>query len=153
MAMHGLGDIERVDTFAQLVLDEIRLLIPQGDIHVLEPVADMAPAAESAGSVGRFELDDTVWPAYALSTDLAPLPGRPEAYRVAVLMKHGQRAYGVLCERVSMIERSRIVLHPVPPCMGRRPSPLLALALHGEEVLCVTSASALERSLREPADA
>jgi hypothetical protein len=154
METNRFGDIERADNFAHLVLDEIRLLIPQSDIRVLEPVADMVPATGHAGGgIGQFELDDTVWPIYALSTDLTPLSDRPDAYRIAVLMKHGQQAYGVLCKQVSMIERGRIALHPVPPCMSRRPSPLLALALYGDEVLCVSSASALDRSLRELADA
>jgi hypothetical protein len=148
----GLAALERADHFAHLVLEGIQLLIPQGDVQALEPAADLRPpAAGHAGSVGRFELEGRTWPAYALSMDLLPLPERPESYRVAVLLRHGPQVYGVLCRQVALLERGRIALHPVPACMNRPASPLLALALCGEEVLCVSSARALDRAIREGA--
>ncbi|MGZ8218964.1 hypothetical protein [Methylomagnum sp.] len=146
MARRGLEEIGPTGDFVCLDLGGTHWLIPQGDIHALEPVIDMAPAGKS-GAVGRFDQAGAEWPVYALSPDFELLPARPEPQRVAVLMRHRQRAFGVLCERVWVAERSRLTLHPVPPCMDRQPSPLLGLALWDGEVLCVSSAHALERWL------
>lgn len=147
MTEHGLADIGPTGDFVCLELEGAGWLIPQADVHALEPVIDMLPAAGESGAVGRFEQAETEWPVYALSPDFEWLPTRPESRRIAVLMRHRQRAFGVLCERVAMAERSRLTLHPVPPCMDRQPSPLLGLALRDGEVLCVSSAKALEHWL------
>lgn len=147
MTKHSLADIGATGDFVHLGLDGAGWLIPQVDVHALEPVIDMLPAAGKPGAVGRFEQAETEWPVYALSPDFELLATRPEPRRIAVLMRHRQRAFGVLCERVAVAERSRLTLHPVPPCMDRQPSPLLGLALWDGEVLCVSSAKALERWL------
>jgi hypothetical protein len=58
-------------------------------------------------------------------------------------MKNVQPAFGLLCEQVNTIDRSQISIHPVPPAMNGNDSPLLALALIGEQVRIISSASAL----------
>jgi hypothetical protein len=148
-----LADIEQAEGYGGLALQGLRLLVPRGAIRSLELAIDMLPAsAEHPGSVGQLDLEEQVWPLYALSADLVPLPERPGDYRIAVLMQQGERAYGLLCERFQNIERGLVAPRPVPPAMRVQESPLLGLALCGGEVLALSSAAALGRALPDAAD-
>ncbi len=129
--------------FAVLSFDGLQLLIPQNDIYSLEPTVDITPAVADNSSVGQLKQGNQVWSLYALSSDLTLLTSRPDSYRIVILMKNVQPAFGLLCEQVQTIERSQIRIHSVPPVMNCKNSPLLNLALTGEEVRCISSASAL----------
>lgn len=129
--------------FAVLSFDGLQLLIPQNDIYSLEPIADITPSVADNGSLGQLKQGSQVWSLYALSSDLTVLTSRPDNYRIVILMKNIQPAFGLLCEQVNTIESNQIRIHPMPPAMNCKDSPLLALALTGEEVLTISSASAL----------
>jgi hypothetical protein len=129
--------------FALLSFAGLQLLIPQNDIYALEPTIDITPSITDNGSVGELKQGVQVWSLYALSSDLTLLTNRPDGYRIVILMKNVQPAFGLLCEQVNTIDRSQIRIHPMPPAMDCKDSPLLALALTGEEVHAISSASAL----------
>jgi hypothetical protein len=80
-----------------------------------------------------------------LSADLNLLKTCPDNYRIVILLKNVTPQYGLLCEQVDTIARDQISIHPIPPVMHCKNSPLLALALHGDEVRYISSASALSR--------
>jgi hypothetical protein len=135
--------IYTAEHFALLSFAGLQLLIPQNDIYSLEPTVDITPAVTDNGSLGQLKQGGQVWSLYALSSDLTLLTSRPDSYRIAILMKNVQPAFGLLGEQVNTIDRSQISIHPVPPAMNGNDSPLLALALIGEQVRIISSASAL----------
>jgi hypothetical protein len=135
--------------FINLVFDGLPLLIPQNDIYSLEPTVDMTSTATDNGSVGQLKQSGHVWSLYALSSELSLLNSCPETYHIAILMKNVQPAFGLLCEQVDTIDRNQISIHPVPPAMKTENSPLLALALYGDEVRYISSASALSHLLTQ----
>lgn len=137
--------IEWPERFAVLVFAGLQVLIPQNDIYTLEPIIDMTPPVTDSSSVGQLQQSGQAWSLYALSANLTLLTSRPDSYRIAILMKHTQPACGLLCEQVYSIERSEINIHPVPAAMHCKDSPLLALALVGEEVRCISSTTILSR--------
>ena len=147
MHAHPIDNIELSEHFAVLVFAGLQLLIPQNDIFSLEPTIDMTPAALSIGGVGQLQQSNTIYALYALSADFTLLNSCPESYRIAVLMKNVNPVYGVLCEQIDTIKRDQLSIHPVPAAMRRENSPLLALALVGEEVRYISSANALSRLL------
>lgn len=137
--------------FVHLVMQRIPLLLPQGDVQLLETAADMhPPRAGIVHSVGCFEKDGRIWPVYVLSADLAPQLEMPEDYKTAVLLQNGDRAFGLLCRQVHLIENSRLVLHELPACMKTPHTP--SLALYGEALLMVSSAKALGSFLLDDDD-
>lgn len=152
MKTRSLADLERSESFANLVLDGIHLLVPQKDIQALEPATDMGFSADYPGSAGQFEQARKIWPLYAFSADLLLLTQRPEAYRVAVLMKHERQPYGLLCQQVYLVERRRVGIHPLPPSFYNPQSPVLALALCEGEVRCMSTASALGQLIQARSD-
>jgi hypothetical protein len=137
--------IEWAERFVLLIFDGLPLLIPQSDIYSLEPTVDVIPTITHSGSVGQLSQSGNTWSLYAFSSELNLLPICPDSYHIAILMKNVQPLYGLLCEQVDTINRSQISIHPIPPAMNSENSPLLALALYGEEVRYISSASALSR--------
>ncbi len=131
--------------FANLVFGDLQLLIPQTDIYTLEPTIDMLPSVATIGSVGQLKQSDNVWSLYALSDDLTLLSHCPDTYRIAILMKNSQPSYGLLCEQVQTIARSELTIYPLPTVMNGENSPLLALAVYGDEVRYISSAMTLSR--------
>ena len=138
---------EGLENFALLVFDGLPLLIPQSDIYSLEPTVDMNLSVVHDGSVGHIEQSGNFWDLYALSADLSLLKSCPDTYHIAILLKNVQPVYGLLCEQISTIARGEIRIYPLPTIMNTDNSPLLALALVGEEVSYISSASALSRLL------
>ena len=135
--------------FIVLVFDGLPLLIPQSDVYSLEPTVDIISTASHNGSVGQLEQSGNMWSLYALSSELNLLNSCPETYHIALLMKNVQPAFGLLCEQVDTIDRNQISIHPVPSAMKTENSPLLALALYGNEVRYISSASALSHLLTQ----
>jgi hypothetical protein len=131
--------------FALLTFAGLRLLIPQSDIRSLEPALDITPCFEPIGSVGQLTQEGAVWSLYALSSELSLLPDCPDNYRIVILMKNVQSRYGLLCEDIETIARSQMSIHSVPAIMNAENSPLLAFAIYEDQVLYISSASALSQ--------
>lgn len=145
MQTNSIQTTEWPERFAVLVFAGLQVLIPQNDIYSLEPIIDMTPPVADSRSVGQLQQSGQAWSLYALSANLTLLTSCPDSYRIAILIKNSQPACGLLCEQVYTIERSEISIHPVPTAMQCKNSPLLALALVGEEVRYISSANILSR--------
>jgi hypothetical protein len=145
MSVNPIQAIESSDYFANVTFAGLQLLIPQSDIYSLEPTVDMTPCLDAIGAVGQLQQGNEVWSLYALSSDLSLLDRCPDSYRIAVLLKNVKPVFGLLCEQIDSLARNQISIHPVHTAMRNPTSPLLALALHGEEIRYISSASALTR--------
>jgi hypothetical protein len=145
MQANSIHTAEWPEHFAVLGFAGLQLLIPQSDIYSLEPAVDMTPCLEPIGSVGQIKQGAEVWSLYALSSDLSLLNSCPDSYRIAILLKNVKPVYGLLCEQVDTVTREQISIHSIPPVMHDKNSPLLALALYGEEVQYISSVTALSR--------
>jgi hypothetical protein len=145
MSVNQMQAIESSDYFANVTFAGLQLLIPQSDIYSLEPTVDMTPCLDAIGAVGQLQQGNEVWSLYALSSDLTLLNSCPDSYRIAVLLKNIKPVYGLVCEQIDTLARNQISIHPIPTAMRNLESPLLALALYGEEVRYISSASALTR--------
>jgi hypothetical protein len=145
MHTQSFNTLEWSERFVLFVFDGLPLLIPQSDIYSLEPTVDVIPTVTHSGSVGQLNQSGNTWSLYAFSSELNLLTICPDSYHIAILMKNIQPLYGLLCEQVDTIDRSQISIHPVPAVMHPENSPLLALALHGQDLLYISSASALSQ--------
>lgn len=143
MQTNSIHSSEWPEHFAVLVFGELQILIPQNDIYSLESTLDMTPPIAGSNSVGQLQQSGIAWSLYTLSSNLTLLASCPDNYRIAILLKNIQPACGLLCEQVYTIERSQISIHPIPPAMHGKKSPLLALALVGEDVRCISSTKSL----------
>lgn len=137
-------DLAHCEHFACLVFADIKLLIPQSDIYSLEPSVDMTTSIVKHG-IGQLEQGGTTWTLYALSSRLEILTICPDSYHVAVLMKNTASAYGLLCEQIYTVTRRELSIHAIPAAMQNTKSPLLALAVIGDQIQYISAAAVLAR--------
>jgi hypothetical protein len=100
-------------------------------------------ASNKQGILGVLEQSAYLWSLYGLDEDLNLLTQWLPNYRIAILLKNANPVYGLLCEQVYTLERSSLSIHPIPAALNTQDSPLLALALYGQEVRCISSAKEL----------
>lgn len=129
--------------FANLTLAGLQLLIPQNDVHSLEPATDIWLNRDDSPVVGFFQQSQQQWPLYALSASLQPLSRRPASYRIVVLMKNALMPYGLLCEQISVLKNGQFSLHELPCAMQGANSPLSHLVHHNAKIYCASSAQLL----------
>lgn len=129
--------------FALLSIDGLSLLLPQQDIHTVEPVLDLEPATNGGVHVGWISRDQERWPVHCLSADLELMRELPIERRVCVILDHDGLGFGLACEQMTSLQQAHLSFFAVPECMRMPGSPLRALARHSERVLCVTTAADL----------
>lgn len=131
--------------FAVLSIDGLSLLLPQQDIHTVEPVLDLELATGEGGCAGWINRDEERWPIYCLSADLEPIQELPIERRVCVILDHDELGFGfgLACEQMTTLQQAHLNFFAVPECMRMPGSPVRALARHDEQVLCVTTAADL----------
>jgi len=138
-----VGPWLEIPHFAVLSIDGLNLLLPQQDIHTVEPVLDLEPATSEGVQVGWISRDQERWPVYCLSADLEPMRELPIERRVCVILDHDELGFGLACEQMTTLQQAHLSFFAVPECMRMPGSPLRALARHDEGVLCVTTAADL----------
>jgi hypothetical protein len=127
--------------YAVLTMDNLGLLIPQHQVHALEPGFDVQRSEEDG--VDWISVGGAPSPVYCLSADLRPIREVPAGRHICVLLDTGTRLFGVLCDQVVMLDQAGLDLLPLQGCMRTPGTPLQGLVLHGERVMCVTSADNL----------
>jgi len=139
--------------YAVLTMDHLGLLIPQHQVHALEPGFDVQRS--QGDGVDWIAVGGAPSPVYCLSADLMPIREVPAGRHICVLLDTGTRLFGVLCDQVVMLDQAGLEMLPLQGCMRTPGTPLHGLVLHGERVLCVTAADDLlacvgQRDVDEP---
>ncbi len=140
---------EPVKTGRYVILNigRLGLLIPQHQVHALEPAFDVQPSKEEgAGWITVAGARSTV---YCLSENLQPMREVPSERHICVLLEIGCGQFGVLCDQVIMFEPAELDIKPLPESMHAPDTPIQGLVVHGERVLCVCSADNLLACLGE----
>lgn len=132
---------DAVRRFALIELDAVALLVPQHDLHAIEPVLDVDTDAPTGMAAGGIRLRSGDWPVFCPSDDLEPLAGLLPERRICAMLAHDSGLFGVVCRGVASVSARSVRLFPMPRCMVS--TPLRELALHGERVVCVTDATRL----------
>lgn len=131
------------DLFARIAFDDITLLVPQHDVHTLESMLDVAAEPNAVARYGTLTMNGEACPVYCLSASLETLRHPADDNRICVLLEHEGVLFGVACRSVGTLARNAVELFSLPGCMCTVDTVVTALALEGEDVMCVTSASAL----------
>jgi len=145
------------ETFARLTVDSWRWLIPQGEIHSLEPVFDITEYAEAevddkalvvSDPVGIILLAGEPWPIYCLAGNFSSLPTMPDTRRMCILLRGEQGRWGLVCDQIEVLESEQPRLQPVPACMAKPNSPLHGLISYDDYLAYVTTTAHLTTYLQ-----
>lgn len=128
-------------SYALLRLDDLRLLVPQHDIRLLEPSVDMAKTAPPAGGIGWMTFRHQLVPVFCLSAELRWQADAEKSYAICALLEAEGRYFGLLCTEVGLLGADEVAFFEIPRAMAVPHAPFHQLALHGEHLACVTSAS------------
>jgi hypothetical protein len=143
--------------FAMLTIDGWRWLVPQGEIHSLEPVFDITEYAEAkvddtalvaSDPVGIIYLAGEPWPIYCLAGNFSPLRTMPDTRQICILLRSGQGRWGLVCDQIEVLESEQPRLQPVPSCMAKPNSPLHGLISYDDYLAYVTTAEHLTAYLQ-----
>lgn len=127
--------MERAPRYAALRVGEWTVLVPQGEVEMLESAADLRPGGPP-GACGTLAVPDQSVPVYAP-------PGAARPARVCVVLRAGAERFALLADAVTTVAGADLALHPLPGCMEPGATPVTALAVHGETVRGVSAAAEL----------
>lgn len=126
------------DRYAIMQLGRLSLLIPQHQVHTLEPMNEVQPT--QGEGVGWLEIGGERSPVYCLSEDLQPIPMIPADRSICVVLDSDSKPFGLLCNQVSLFKANDLDIKPLPECMCTRNTPLRGLVLYDDKILCITYA-------------
>jgi hypothetical protein len=129
--------------FALIELDEVALLLPQSDLHGVEPVLDVDARLASGGAAGKIRLRTGLWPVFCPSDDLEPLAQMLPKRRICAMLLTGNQLFGLVCSRVGSVLAPEVKRLPLPECMSASSAVLGELGLHAGRIVCVTSSARL----------
>lgn len=139
-----LDAVRNVRTFALLMLDGWRWLLPQTEVRTLESPLDIDLEARAPHSVGAIGFSGQWWPVYSLTGELQLLSHTPPGRRICLLLDNGADQFGLVCDQVETLTES-LRLYPIPLCMAAPDSAIAALALLGDDLAAVTTAEQIAR--------
>jgi hypothetical protein len=128
--------------YSLLHLGETRLLLAQADIRDIEVADDIDPDEAPPGGVGRIRVGRQTHPVYSLSEEFELMNGIPEQRRMCVLLAYQGGLYGLVCDRVEILE-TPADFYPLPECMRLESSPVEALTLLPDGIASLVSAHRL----------
>lgn len=126
-----------------LEVGSTRVALPKSDLQRVELAADLtdAPSDQGATAGGFITEDGVCWPVYGLDERLQPDSSMREACRICVFVRSQETVWGLLCDRVNLIEE--LAVQPTPACLGRLARLARGLALEEDGVVLITDAADL----------
>lgn len=128
---------------AVLRIGGVNLLCPQSEIRTLEATSDVDIREPLHGSAGWVNFMRERWPVYCLSAQLALQAEVPPERRTCALFALRQGYLGLLCDDVAIVKPGSALRHEVPPAMRPAHTPIQALLVHEDRMLCVSNAQLL----------
>ena len=129
-----------------LVIDGLRLALPQRDVRLIELAAELQPATVADGQViGWLPREDAdPWPVYSFDGGLRLQRPAAETRRLCVFIEAGGQTTGIACDRVHALATDvELAVEPVPGCMTGIPSPLAGFARDQGGITAVLDVAAL----------
>lgn len=133
-----------LNTAAALIkIDNLNILLPQGEIRTLESSTDVDRAAPALHSVGWASYLQKHWPVYCLTEQLALINDIPPERRACAMLTMGAGFIGVMCDDLTVIKNFTAQRFELPVAMHLDHTPVLYLAEYEQGVACVCNAGKL----------
>jgi len=131
------------DRFVTIDLGPTRLALAPGEVSAIDSALDLDEPEESGLACGLIDAGAGSCPVYALDDALELVGDPPPTRRVCAVFEHEGRRAGVLADAVGSVPGGALRLEPLPLAVQVPRSVVTGLAVHGEELLFVTTAARL----------
>jgi len=121
-----------------LRIDEMQLMLPQGDICAVESVADIQSQDAVAPAVGRIAYLGQSWPVLSLNGELQTLGSIPPARRACVMLATGKGFLGLLCDDVRVLNQQSSADYALPVAMRTANTPIQAVMPFENGLACIS---------------
>jgi len=132
-----------------LHFDDIRLVVPQENIRMIEMIESVEtyvePEESMIGIMGWVSYFEQQYPVFTLSAELHLLDSLPASRDFCVLLETPEEAiYGLSCDQVESLEISSDMIYTdLPDCMFKAHSPIQSLMIRQNKVASMTNSQAL----------
>ncbi|MEE9302814.1 MAG: hypothetical protein V3U84_03420 [Thiotrichaceae bacterium] len=134
--------------YAMLLMDGLKLLIPQKQIIALEMTNDIELSQTNDDSVvGYLQFKNMSWPIFCFNSELSLLSAASLSRRFCVLLQSDSASFGILSEQALLLNSGQIDPQQLPEAMLTATTPISGLAVHMDEVICISSAKQLAKQL------
>lgn len=143
MSMQPIVQARQHTTAALIKINNLNLLLPQGEIRTLESTTDVDRGAPALHSVGWVGYKQKHWPVYCLTEQLALMNDIPSERRACAMLTMGAGYIGIMCDDMIVIKDFVEQRFELPAAMKLDYTPVLYLAAYEQGIACVCSASKL----------
>ncbi len=135
--------------YAMLLIDGLKLLIPQKQIIALEMANDMEPSQTGDLIAGYLHFNNKSWPIFCFNNKLSlTVPSASFIGKFCVLLQTDNfTSFGLLSEQALLLNSEDITTQPLPEAMATADSPFSALTVYKGEITCISSAEHLTKLL------
>jgi chemotaxis signal transduction protein len=116
-------------------LDAGKVYIPQSDVITFEDTNQLVSQGLDDLTIASVEFNGQLIPVFCLSDDFDLLDYIPDKRKVCVIIGYQNRAIGLLCNNIHLLEYSDIKVEAVPGCMTGENTPLSTLFLFRHEMM------------------
>ena len=142
--------LQSVQSYALISVDSYRLLLPQGDIALLELSSELdhLPVADQY-NVALLNFQGELWPTYCLGGDFTLRTSIPPSRYICAVLNDDKKYLGLLCDTIDNLAAAAFRLHPIPLCMQQDNMLAAALAIRDDDALVITTVVRLHRFIRQ----
>lgn len=123
-----------------LRIDNMQLMLPQGDVCAVESVVDLVSQDAVAPAIGRIAYLGQSWPVLSLNGELQTLDMIPAARRACVMLATGKGFLGLLCDDVRVLNQQPDSDYALPVAMRAGYTPVKAVMPFENGLACLSDA-------------
>lgn len=126
-----------------LCIDELQLMLPQGEVCAVESAADVRRDETLAPAIGQIVYLGQSWPVLCLDGEFTALDALMPGRRACVMLATGQGFLGILCDDVRVLKQSGTEDYSLPVAMRTANTPVQALMQFESGLACISDTSHL----------
>ena len=128
---------------ALIKINNLNLILPQGEVRALESVSDIDRTAASFPVLGKIRYAQSSWPVYCLSEEMQFMQDIPQQRRACVLIPVSMGYIGILCDDMIVLKEFKSIPHELPIAMRLPRTPILHLFEYESDIACASNSAKL----------
>ena len=132
--------------YLNISMGRLQVLVPASETPATRVLEDTFTERVNGRDIQVIEEGGSSLPVLLADDDLNLTALEEKRGGTCVCLVAGGTRFALVCDEVSVVEASDLVLHDLPVCMIGRDSPLTGLAVSGTTIYCVTDTGRLAQA-------